>query len=152
MAKTKEQEREEYILADMSRCVYFTGIQNETCDAGVNIRELVGGPDLGWARRMPCFLKDADKCTVTCSARKFMTRQESEEQLRKDHEDIERYIKAAAAAAKDAKEKGFRIGLGGADSMPCPLGCGGRLYYRVASCNGHLHAKCETPGCVSWME
>lgn len=40
----------------------------------------------------------------------------------------------------------------GADSIECPTGCGGRLYYRVASVNGHMHAKCDTKGCVQWME
>ncbi len=38
------------------RCKHFTGpVHNKTCKAGVNYRELVGGPDLGWMARMPYF-------------------------------------------------------------------------------------------------
>jgi len=37
--------------------------------------------------------------------------------------------------------------------IDCPV-CGGRetLGYRRAGSNGHVHARCLTPGCVSWME
>ncbi len=66
MKKTKEQLHEEQVLHEMSGCAHFTGIQNAVCKAGVNIRELVGGADLGWAARLPCLLMDADKCTTPC--------------------------------------------------------------------------------------
>ena len=150
--KTAEKRREQQIKWHMSSCVHFTGIQNKTCKADVNIRELVGGPDFGWARKIPCLLRDADECTVVCPSRQFPTREEAEA-LEDEHEKtIARFTIAVAAAHADAKAKGFKVGLGGADSLPCPLECGGRLYYRVASVNGHMHAKCETPNCVSWME
>jgi hypothetical protein len=36
--------------------------------------------------------------------------------------------------------------------MDCPV-CGtGKLHYSRAGYNGHVHARCETDGCVSWME
>lgn len=59
---------------------------------------------------------------------------------------------AFVAAKADASLKKFGRGHGGADSIPCPACQTGRLYYRVASVNGHMHAKCDTEGCVSWME
>lgn len=37
------------------------------------------------------------------------------------------------------------------DVLECPI-CKGRLHVRQSSYNGHVHAKCETQGCVSWME
>jgi len=38
-------------------CKHFTGCGiagKEVCSAGVNYREHVGGPDLGWCARLPC--------------------------------------------------------------------------------------------------
>jgi hypothetical protein len=37
-----------------------------------------------------------------------------------------------------------------AGAVKCP-GCAGSLNYAIAS-NGHIHAKCSTPGCLEWME
>lgn len=38
-----------------------------------------------------------------------------------------------------------------AEAVTCPC-CGGRLNLTQSSHNGHVHGKCETEGCVSWME
>jgi hypothetical protein len=35
--------------------------------------------------------------------------------------------------------------------IECPA-CGGRLHLSQSAYNGHVHGKCETEGCVSWME
>lgn len=35
--------------------------------------------------------------------------------------------------------------------IACPA-CHGRLHLRIAAYNNHVHGKCETPGCVAWME
>lgn len=35
--------------------------------------------------------------------------------------------------------------------MECPQ-CKGRLHLSQSSYNGHVHGRCETEGCVSWME
>jgi hypothetical protein len=40
---------------------------------------------------------------------------------------------------------------GKAEVIECPA-CGGRLHLSQARSNGHVHGKCETQGCVSWME
>ena len=55
-------------------CVHFNGMQNKVCRAGVNMRELVGGPDFGWATRMPC-VKD-DNSTVVCELCHYPTPEE----------------------------------------------------------------------------
>lgn len=36
-------------------------------------------------------------------------------------------------------------------TIECPK-CGARLHYTISSYNGHVHGKCETQGCVSWMQ
>jgi hypothetical protein len=41
--------------------------------------------------------------------------------------------------------------IGKYEKIECPV-CNGRLHLNQSSCNGHVHGKCETQGCVSWME
>ncbi len=149
---TRDQRREAEIQSEMGRCVHFTGIQNEVCKAKVNIRELVGGSDLGWAARLPCLLMDADKCEVECVSRKLPTREEAETSIDKHDAIIKCTLTVVAAAHEHAETQGLREGSGGAGELPCPLECGGTLRYRVASYNGHMHAACSTKGCISWME
>ncbi len=40
---------------------------------------------------------------------------------------------------------------GKTEIIECPI-CKGRLHLSQAASNGHVHGKCETEGCVSWME
>lgn len=35
--------------------------------------------------------------------------------------------------------------------VKCPV-CKGKLHLSQSSYNGHVHGKCETKGCLSWME
>ena len=35
--------------------------------------------------------------------------------------------------------------------IECPV-CKGRLHLSIAACNGHVHGRCETNDCVSWIE
>lgn len=35
-------------------CKHFVGGLDQECSLGINVRALVGGPDLGWGRRKPC--------------------------------------------------------------------------------------------------
>lgn len=51
---------EERYAAKLATCTHFDGLpigmsdKSAKCKAGVCYRELVGGPDEGWARRVPC--------------------------------------------------------------------------------------------------
>jgi hypothetical protein len=40
----------------------------------------------------------------------------------------------------------------GAGEIECPVCKSGRLRFSVARSNGHVHAKCTTRLCMSWME
>lgn len=150
MGKSKYHEEE--VLHEMSRCVHFRGIQCDPCAGGVNMRELVGGPDFGWATRIPCLLMDAENCTVVCDKRKLPTREEAEAKVTRSEERHERVMKVLTGTHEHAKAQGYGRSKGGKDSLPCPSGCGGTVHYSVASLNGHIWGKCTTEGCVSWME
>ena len=129
------------------------------CPAGVNYAEL-GGPIEGRALRMPChdpsvFAKRREELgykLAECLKLERTTREEAEKEAAELIEYGDRMMKVCAAAHGDAKNKGLKKGNGGSSQMPCPTGCGGTLHYTVASYNGHMHAKCETEGCASWME
>ena len=47
-----------------------------------------------------------------------------------------------------AKE-GQKRGVTG--TIPCPK-CGAELQYSISDYNGHIWGRCETPGCLNWME
>jgi hypothetical protein len=149
---TKEQRREKQIEKEMGDCVHFTGVYNTLCKAGVNVRQLVGGSDFGWATRLPCLAMDEKGCEVTCSSRKFTTREEAEATLKAQDESFVKVSKCLKAAHEHAKDAGLGQGSGGRGELPCPAECGGTLRYSVAAVNGHMHAACSTKGCVSWME
>ena len=141
--------REKHILHELNSCVHFNGVGQIKCKAGVVYHELLGnGP--GCFANLPC-LKD-DKAEVKCDKVKFPTREEAEAKTDEWMKRVERSRLCITAAHADAKAKGFGKGHGGVSLLPCPSGCGGELRYSVASYNGHMHAKCSTKGCVSWME
>lgn len=77
-----------------------------------------------------------------------------DEQEAKDRDVLERFEKigkARAAIVSDCGgpwKKGKPSVIG---ATTCPA-CGGHLDYSRSGYNGHIHAKCKTPGCVSWME
>jgi hypothetical protein len=150
---TKQQQRkEESIKANMGRCIHFRGIQHKLCKADVNLRELIGGPDLGWARRIPCLVMDSVECTVSCDKRVFPTREQAEAEEIEHEREAKEMLKAFDIAHEHASSLGLGLGKGGRGSLPCPKGCGGMLQYSVASVNGHMHARCTTKDCLSWME
>lgn len=143
--------REQLIKRNMTDCRHFTGIQHDCCEAGVNYDELRGPEELV----LPCkkvFVNVTYKDPAKCDKFQTMTQEEAELDADESLAAQEKTMLCMRAAHDDAKRKGFGKGKGGHDSFPCPTGCGGHLYYRVASINGHMHAKCETPNCVSWME
>ena len=141
------------------RCKHFNGNQYDACKAGINYLQLAG-PNEGIALRLPClnpsvFSQRRKELGYSLSSCPKLDRTTHEEAIKQADDIIKRreeLQKALTAAHADAKLKGFRKGLGGSDCIPCPMECGGRLYYSVSGYNGHMHAKCDTEGCVSWME
>lgn len=147
MYKPKKQkaaeEHERRLQWHMSNCIYFTGIQHGECKAGVNYRALVGGPNLGWATRIPCTNIDG----VPCEKKRLTTREEAEAEVKASDASFAR----VATCLKAIREKhGKARGLGG--EMPCPTKCGGTLRYSISGYNGHIHGQCSTRGCASWMQ
>lgn len=100
-------------------CRHFTGLMRETCDAGVNYRELAGEPQFGMALRLPCtshahFEKFDPAKVVPCARCSFPSQEEAD---------------AAMAAARKASEEKVARFAGVSDGNEHHL-------YRCARCAG----------------
>jgi len=129
-----------------NRCKHYSGnvYCRGPCGAGVNVRERTGGPDDGWLVRTPCFAEHAEKA-FTCEHFVLPTKEELEAEKREHKASFERIVKARAAIlAAGAKPRS-------AGQLRCLVCERGTLAWSMAS-NGHVHARCTTSGCVSWME
>lgn len=132
-----------------SRCVHYRSpSDSDTCQAGVRYDDVRDDTvKNGW--RLPCFCNSTARPCPKCE---FPTPEQVAAEVAAIEASFERSNSAMHAAHADAKHRGFGKGRGGAASIVCPA-CGtGTLHYSVAGYNGHMHASCDTPGCVAWME
>ena len=152
MRETREQQREKRIKREMETCVHFTGIQQKKCQAGIVYRDLVGGPDFGWACKIPCTMAYPDeKDRVECASRQTPTYEQAEKEVDKSEARMKVTLRVIRETHEDAKKNGLGIGHGGSGKLPC-TSCGeGSIHYSVASVNGHIHGRCSKEGCVQWI-
>jgi len=149
----KASDRDLQIKAEMLTCKHFNGVQHDECRANVNYRKLAGEPALGCMTRIPCSFGFEPKGgpRAVCDRREAWTREEAEAHVDARELAIEQHMRAFRKVHDDAKAKGLKRHHGGVSQCKCPV-CEGTLRYAVASYNGHIHAKCDTNGCVQWME
>ncbi|HLX18407.1 MAG TPA: hypothetical protein VKS24_24730 [Bradyrhizobium sp.] len=62
-----------------------------------------------------------------------------------------RMSKMATVQTGIAEWRKAHKGRSASEIVECPA-CKGRLHLSISAYNGHIHGKCETEGCVSWME
>lgn len=159
--ETLQQKRLDSIVRQIEgRCHHFNGVMNECCGAGVNYRALAG-IEFGMALVLPCLAektfetKRREEMNETIRQCPKLDRTTHEQAVQEAQEIIahsDRMAKVMGAAHGHAKAAKLGKGHGGRGELPCPTGCGGTLHYSVAGYNGHMHAKCDTKDCVSWME
>lgn len=123
------------------KCKHFTGIQHDVCKVGVKYADVKDESVKPF--RWPCL----DKSCTTCPKVEYYTKEEAEAQEREFEQAYARISTALKAIhAKHGKARGL------ASTMPCPNNCGGTLHYSISGYNGHIHGKCTTKGCCSWMQ
>jgi hypothetical protein len=141
---------------ELLTCKHFNGAlgpglkdQGRCCKAGVAYRKHVGGELTGWLRRLPCTPRPVgaeDARVVPCALREFPTVEEVE----REEAETEAALNITMTAIKLCSEAaGGRRGVSG--DVECPK-CGGRLDWVTSAYNGHLHGKCRTDNCISWMQ
>lgn len=147
-----------------SWCVNYCGLIDHKlnrithCKAGVEYEGVFKKVDFTYSREdghkyqsseaRPCF-KHEHPLTDGCPHCRFPT----PEEIKANDEEMTSRINKLFAA-RGAIEAVFKQQQkdGGAGAMPCPVCKTGQLHYRRAASNGHIHAKCSTADCVSWME
>jgi hypothetical protein len=135
-------------------CVHFSGYDpDRRCKAGVPYNRLA-------PRLLPCIpafdsAKEGQRPTCphfVALGMEAVLAQDAEDDAFSAKIDI-----ARRAIVEDAKKNHYPVAgavcVGGVmGKPPCPVCNAGTLRYSIARSNGHIHAGCTTPDCVSWME
>lgn len=143
----------------MGTCVHFRAMGvHKVCAAGVAYADVqkehepikyagMGGgkPVYTATRSLPCHAHH-NHGGATCPKFEGMTREAAESR--------EAELRAFIGGMGEARKRivaacGDRPG--GAGTVVCPT-CQGTLHYSRAASNGHVWARCETAGCLAWME
>lgn len=132
-----------------TECKHRTSLMDECCKAGVNYKELAG-VEPGMIKRLPCFFYPGkiQSEVVECPMRQLITIEE----LKKEDEAVEKRMQEFMICIPliDEIKKKYK-GRNVRGCVDCPV-CGGKLNFSHAAINGHVHGKCETENCISWME
>ena len=135
---------------------------HDTCKAGVKYEDVKvqheviqyrsHGIVYTAARSIPCFKNSnyrPDLCE--CEKAQYPTAEEIEAYYARLRGSIDRIL-AARKAIVDHLGGPWKKGIASAQGVvECPT-CKGKLHFLRSGYNGHIHAQCETSGCVSWME
>jgi hypothetical protein len=132
-----------------NKCKHFNGIMNDACDAGVRY-ELVTIPNpTGMGKLLPCFKDNGNGCV--CDKLEFYTDAEIDAQIEESEGNFKKTMQAREAIV-DHLGGPWKKGMAGSrGAIVCPI-CQGELRFTRSGYNGHIHASCLTPNCVSWIE
>lgn len=129
-------------------CIHFRDAgRHDTCEVGVPYDTFRDTP---FATR-PCFLTETGESKPDALVCDQLRRPTPEEiALHKEWLDG-RWAKMATVTVGIAPWREAHKGQSASEVVECPA-CKGRLHLSIAAYNGHVHGRCETEGCVSWME
>lgn len=120
----------------------------KACKAGIVYYEKWRGTTFD---QRPCFLTrhgNPKPNTIPCSQLRVPTREEM-----RLHEIYIRkrllILRTVMIAIKPWKDKHKNTDF--SETIECPV-CAGRLHLSIAHYNNHVHGKCETLDCVSWVQ
>lgn len=129
-------------------CIHYRSPQHgSTCEAGEEFAQWRGrGHDV-----TPCFLTKDGKSkpgALPCPHLRLPTPEEivAHEKWAADHFEKQVTVMTGILPWRKAHK-----GKSAQEVVECPA-CKGRLHLSIAAYNGHVHGRCETSGCVSWME
>ena len=131
------------------RCTHSVGLSSRDgapiiCQAGIDVRALVGGPDFGWLKRCPCSGRYTD--AVPCAQYQAPSAEEVAAELRALQVHFVHMDNAYVLIRRQHQQDHQPAG-----TVECPA-CQQTLHYTVAACNGHIWGHCETDECLAWME
>jgi hypothetical protein len=142
-------------------CIHYTGALNPAagpaCKQGINYRELVGGDPVGWVTRLPCsaVMEPRNGAKVSCDKHQLPTPEEIAEDERRTAESVRKFMVAYTGKVREWREANKwdrKNPKSAAGKVPCEVCSTGEIHLLMHEYNGHVHGKCSTEGCVSWME
>lgn len=125
----------------LAKCRHFTGIQHDRCALGVEY-DSVRAPreELGAETTLvPCLRRDGPRWCPKFDAITLGELQAEEKRLMAETSD---YVAALVGIREAKRARG---------SITCPR-CLGVLRFVLAGPKKHIHARCETAGCLALME
>lgn len=130
-------------------CKHYDGreiiVGRGKCRAGIDpCYSFNDGNRVGMLTRIPCLKTNTD--APRCHLVEFPTAEEVEAENAAFAAYLDDFLKHMPAARQAMIATGDDCG-----TVDCPK-CGKGLRWSKARCNDHIHAKCETEGCLSWME
>jgi hypothetical protein len=133
-------------------CRHYRGWHHDaTCEADINLRQLVGGPDAGWVIRLPClahFREKPENPRIECPEFRAVT----DDELREDQATVEAAVLRMEKVAPLVDHlKTAYAGKTTQGRAKCPA-CGDKLSWSISGYNGHVWMKCPTEDCVNFME
>lgn len=140
-------------------CKHYNGSwHNKTCDAGVCYADVTPHPELpGSAIRQPCH-RDYDKHALEtfdlygppgiCDKYKEPTAEERAEEEKAFEASLIRLQRSIPLINRIKQEHKGEDWVG---YEVCPV-CECAIWMSHAAMNGHVWGKCETEGCLNWME
>lgn len=130
-------------------CKHSVSMMDELCFAGVDVREHVGGPSVGWTLRRPCDTENAVHFHVNpCELYEEATQDEIDIDADLIQENVA-HLQVVLPAIK--KIKVDYKGQNTSGTIQCPV-CKGQLHWVHHAINGHVYGRCDTRDCVHWME
>jgi hypothetical protein len=119
---------------------------HKVCKVGVDFHPFEKGAYTTKPSLMPC-LGECAEAIARCPKFEAYTEEEKEAGEKAFRERLIRMGTIREAIVAQINKTSIRSG-----SLLCPCCKTGTVSYSQSSCNGHIHAKCSTPLCASWME
>lgn len=140
-------------------CKHYSGsFHNKTCGAGVCYDDVTPFPKkTGCALRRPC--RQIPIFTEPHQLAEFEKRGKCDKYEEPTQDDLDKYEAGIQTMMRNfeaslpliGRVKKTHKGQDWQGVEECPI-CKGKLHMTHAAYNGHVHGKCETENCLSWME
>lgn len=124
-------------------CVHFTGVQNVVCKCNIRY-DYIRGDGL-----LPCLTFNGKRNDVCSSYTEPTPEQIAANDL--EVEQVMARMRLAMGVVGKWKTWTKKNRVAKVGEVECPI-CKGKLHLSQAAYNGHVWGKCETKGCLSWMQ
>lgn len=129
-------------------CIHYRSpYHDKTCEAGIPFERWRGVH----MDKQPCFLDKKGESTLDALPCECLRRPTAQEIALHEEWKKTRKNRMGVLMRGIAPWRAAHKGKSAHEIVECPI-CRGRLHLSIAGYNGHIHGRCETADCVSWME